>query len=122
LLRCGLVADLQKTSLCSFDHIPEGEARGFSLDKLGAIFGVRKDGQLYFYQNTCPHAGFELNWLPDRFLDPSRRYIQCTAHGALFDISGGTCIAGPCHGKALRAVPFDVEDGTIYLQLTKPGD
>ena len=37
------------------------------------------------YLNRCPHAGRQLNFLPDRFLTPDGELIQCLQHGALFE-------------------------------------
>jgi nitrite reductase/ring-hydroxylating ferredoxin subunit len=44
----------------------------------------------------CPHLGIPLNWAPERFLDLDGTLIQCSSHGALFQIDSGECIAGPC--------------------------
>jgi nitrite reductase/ring-hydroxylating ferredoxin subunit len=105
-----------QSPLCSVEDIPENGSKGFSLDKHKTIFAIRKDGQVYVYKNTCPHAGLELNWMPDRFLDRDKEYILCSAHGAMFEISSGFCIAGPCAGSSLQPVAHTVEDGRIYLQ------
>ena len=40
---------------------------------------------------------------------------MCAAHGASFALDSGDCIAGPCKGDRLRAVPVDVRDGQVYL-------
>jgi len=73
---------------------------------------------LYLYRNRCPHAGLPLNWAPDRFLDSTRRFILCAAHGAMFAIDSGDCIAGPCPGASLTAVPHDIDDqGDIWLEV-----
>ncbi|WP_408005462.1 Rieske (2Fe-2S) protein [Pseudomonas huanghezhanensis] len=65
---------------------------------------VRRAGQVYAYQNRCPHRGVPLEWLPDQFLDTSASLIRCATHGALFLIEDGQCIAGPCEGKSLTPV------------------
>ena len=41
--------------------------------------------------------------------------IQCANHGALFVIENGECVAGPCSGEALVALPFDIVDGYVEL-------
>jgi len=101
--------------LCAVDDIPTGGAKGFQLDKFNSIFAVRKEGELYLYRNRCPHARLELNWMPDRFLDRSRDYIMCAAHGALFQIDSGKCISGPCPGTQLSPVAHTIVDGQLYL-------
>lgn len=106
---------LQGTHLCAIDDIPADGAKGFKLDKFNSIFAVRKGKELYLYRNRCPHARLELNWMPDRFLDITRNYILCAAHGALFKIDSGDCVSGPCPGTQLSTVPHTITNGQIYL-------
>jgi nitrite reductase/ring-hydroxylating ferredoxin subunit len=105
-------------TLCRIDDIPEGGAKGFSLsaaDGPGDIFLVRTHGRVHAYVNSCPHIGTPLEFLPDRFLTRDGRQILCSTHGARFEIATGFCVAGPCRGLALRAVPVKVENGLILL-------
>ena len=97
-------------------EIPEGESRGYDLPD-NPVFVVHRDGQLYGYRNSCPHLGIQLEWQPHQFLDSEGYFIQCSSHGALFNVADGLCVAGPCSGKALQAVPLEVRDGDVYLQL-----
>jgi len=41
-------------------------------------------------------------------------------HGALFEIDTGACVAGPCMGKALRALPVRVTQGYVMLDENVP--
>lgn len=91
------------------DHCLEFEHNGRQ------CFAVKKDGQIYLYENRCPHLGIELNWQENQFLDPDNALIQCSTHGALFRIDNGQCVSGPCLGDQLRVIDFDVRDGIIYL-------
>jgi len=102
------------TVLCKVSEIEEDSARGFDIDGQ-SVFAVKKDGQLFVYINSCPHIGIPLEFQPDEFLDMEKRFIQCANHGALFEIETGDCIAGPCAGQALKAVPFNIEDEHIRL-------
>jgi naringenin degradation protein FdeD len=94
--------------LCRAGDIPEGGGRGFVFGG-GAdqrrVFVVRHKGVLYAYRNSCPHVGTPLDFMPDRFFDPSGTLLQCATHGAQFRIEDGTCVAGPCLGKRLTPVP-----------------
>lgn len=82
------------------------------------IILVRKSGQIYGYRNSCPHTGGPLDWIPDQFLDLDRAHIQCATHDALFRITDGVCIAGPCTGEQLTRVPVTKgADGEIMLSL-----
>lgn len=107
----------KQSALCAVEDIPEGGSKGFAFDEHSTVFAVRKQGELFFYRNSCPHAGLELNWMPDRFLDRDKKFILCTAHGAMFEIASGLCIAGPCAGSSLKQVAHFVEEGLIYLQV-----
>jgi nitrite reductase/ring-hydroxylating ferredoxin subunit len=82
------------------------------------ILVVRRGEHVYGYLNTCPHAGGPLDWVPDRFLDLAREYIQCATHGALFRIADGVCVYGPCAGDRLTPVPTVVEAGEVVLVAT----
>lgn len=100
--------------LCASDEIPERGSKGFDLGDT-QLFAVRKRGQVYVYENRCPHAGLPLNWQPDQFLDYDRELILCAAHGALFQIENGRCVAGPCPGRSLKSLPCREENGQVIL-------
>lgn len=102
--------------LCHRDAVPEDGAKGFTLGE-HSLFAVKRDGGLYVYRNSCPHLGIELNWTEDQFLDLDGALIQCATHGALFAIDTGECLAGPCRGAYLQAVPFTLADGWIDVTL-----
>jgi len=104
------------TILCHIDDLPEGSAKGFSLQS-DSLFALRYDGQFFVYRNSCPHLGVELNWLEDQFLDADNTLIQCATHGALFAIDSGECLAGPCRGKHLQAIPFEIVDSRILVRV-----
>lgn len=79
-------------------------------------FVVRRGGDVHAYQNFCVHVGHPLNWKPDGFLTKDKSQIICSSHGALYDITTGECVAGPCRGKELRRVHCEVRDGAIIVQ------
>jgi nitrite reductase/ring-hydroxylating ferredoxin subunit len=79
-------------------------------------FVVRRGQALFVYRTRCPHTGASLNLMPDRFLDYDRQYIQCSTHGALFEMDSGKCVAGPCAGQYLDIVPCHIENGVLYLK------
>lgn len=101
--------------LCSLSDIPESGSR--ALEHNGEpLFAVKKAGQVYLYRNDCPHDYIPLNHEPDEFLDASGTLIECANHGALFTIESGDCVAGPCVGECLEAVPFEIKDGYLYCE------
>ena len=90
------------------------------LDGPRAIFVVRKGQSVRGYVNACPHQGTPLDWRPQGFMSEDGRHIQCTTHGALFEIENGRCIAGPCAGDGLTAVALTVDDdGVVSLSSGK---
>ena len=102
--------------LCTSHGLAEGQSRAFSVDGI-ELFGVRRQGQVYLYRNRCPHRGIPLNWVEDAFLDDSASLIHCAHHGALFLIESGECVAGPCAGQSLRAIPCREDAQGIWVQL-----
>ena len=106
--------DSTSTWLCSIGDIPEGGAKGFTLNEV-SIFGVKKQGEIYLYQNQCPHLGVEMEWQDDAFLNPDSSLIQCSMHGALFVIEDGSCISGPCTGGQLTMIKSKTRDGAVYV-------
>ena len=104
-------------ALCRLHDIPDGAARGFgpALGGFTGLFAVRQGDQAFVYVNCCPHVGASLDWAPDRFLTADGTAIVCAAHGALFGIGDGVCIAGPCVGQGLERVPSQVVDGVLMV-------
>lgn len=100
--------------ICKLSEIPEGETRGFSVSALEG-FVVHKNAQILAYRNACPHIGMNLEFAPDKFLDPEGKFIQCSMHGALFNIGNGECIHGPCLGDHLEALTIEITEGEVFL-------
>lgn len=84
-------------------------------------FLIYKDNEVYSYRNQCPHTGVNLEWIENQFLDGSNKFIQCATHGALFKISNGLCIHGPCLGEHLKPVENMQINNTIYLLFSENG-
>ena len=85
--------------LCPSSHLAEGNSRGFLVDER-RLFAVRRDGRAYVYLNRCPHRGIPLEWQPDAFL-----------------IESGECVAGPCAGERLRALPCREDAEGLWVEL-----
>ena len=109
-----------KTRLCPANSIEDPGSKGFEItsgeDSL-SLFVVHRDGEFHAYRNSCPHTGASLEWQEDRFLDQGNDFIQCSTHDALFEIRTGLCIAGPCVGDSLTALPVELDQGDIVVQL-----
>ena len=83
-----------------------------------AFFVVKKDAAVYAYRNKCPHTGAPLEWVPDQFLDMDNSFIQCAIHGALFRVSDGVCLRGPCAGLGLSELPVQIRAGEILVDVS----
>lgn len=104
--------------LCRLTDLDATGSRGFSVgegDWPLRGFIVKTATGIAAYVNYCPHAGHPLNLRPDKFLTPDRNLILCCSHGALFARDNGLCIAGPCAGRSLTAIPVEVVGGCVML-------
>jgi nitrite reductase/ring-hydroxylating ferredoxin subunit len=110
-----------RSGLCRLDDIEDPGSRGFPVTSTGGLMDmlvVRQGGCVYGYLNTCSHTGGPLDWVSDQFLDLDREYIQCATHAALFRITDGVCVYGPCVGDRLTSVPMAVEAGEVILLVS----
>ncbi len=105
------------TRLCRLDDIADPGARSFDFrdgDAIFAGFVVRRGETVVGYVDHCPHAGWRLGSLDDRYLNRAGDHILCFGHGALFRIDDGAAVAGPCPtGSALTTWPVVVRDGDV---------
>lgn len=104
----------QELPLCALSDLAEQEAMEMLVEGR-QLFALRVDNHIYAYWNICPHMGIPLNWVPNRFLDFDKALIQCSSHGALFNIETGKCIAGPCNGESLTAVELRRDKGRYFI-------
>jgi nitrite reductase/ring-hydroxylating ferredoxin subunit len=111
--------------LCSLADLADGASRGFVLGgggggdsgdwPLRGLVVQARAGVVRAFLNWCPHAGHPLNLKPHGFLSPDGTLLMCHSHGALFEKEGGLCVAGPCAGRSLRAIPIEVDAGLVML-------
>ena len=81
-------------------------------------FVLRFGGQLYAYQNRCPHRGTPLDADGDRLFDGME--LICATHGARFTPDGGRCVAGPCAGDRLRRLGVDIDGDRVVIDRLGP--
>jgi nitrite reductase/ring-hydroxylating ferredoxin subunit len=101
----------EKIFLCASDDLWE-RGRGIRFDVATpggpeCAFAVRFEGKPFAYLNRCMHLPQELDWNAGEFFDDESQYIVCASHGALYRPQDGTCVAGPCRGARLIAVPVE---------------
>jgi nitrite reductase/ring-hydroxylating ferredoxin subunit len=79
-----------------------------------SILLYRDDDYLQAWLNICPHAGRRLDYAPGKFLMQDGDLV-CAAHGASFRLDSGECVAGPCRGSSLKAVPVQWLNDAVCL-------
>jgi nitrite reductase/ring-hydroxylating ferredoxin subunit len=104
--------------VCALAELDDPGSRAFTIGRgdwplRGLV--VRRGTEVHAYFNRCPHAGHPLNLRPHDFLTPDRSLLLCHSHGALFELTTGLCVAGPCAGASLRRVPVEVVGGYVLL-------
>jgi len=108
------------TDLCAVDDIPPGAGRVFAFgegkDARGVVVLRESAGDaVTAYVNLCPHFWIPLHVhaTPTTFRD----HVLCATHYAAFRFSDGLCVEGPCEGSSLGAVPFEIRDGRVAVNL-----
>jgi nitrite reductase/ring-hydroxylating ferredoxin subunit len=98
---------LRDGALAEFEAVVEGAAESLIVHRSG--MSVRA------WLNVCPHEGRRLDWAPGQFLLGKDGLLVCAVHGASFELTHGACVAGPCRGESLRAVPLRVEGDAVWI-------
>ncbi len=96
------------------DDFDDNSSTSLQADGL-ELLAVKRFGELFLYENRCPHAGTELDPMGGSVASPDGLLLVCQHHGAEFLSDTGECVAGPCLGDSLRPIPFTLAEGTIYL-------
>ena len=102
--------------LCALSEIADPGGKSFRFregSRLFAGFVVRQGDGAAGYVDSCPHAGWPLAPMDDRYLTRDGRHILCAGHGALFRLDG-MCVAGPCEGERLYGWAVEVRDGVVW--------
>tara|TARA_B100000315_G_scaffold223256_1_gene227889 strand:- start:13163 stop:13498 length:336 start_codon:yes stop_codon:yes gene_type:complete len=109
---------MSSTEICKLDDVPDNDAKGMVAEVDGKqrnIFVARKGEQAFAYLNWCPHNQVLIDQIPNKFFNADYSLIQCSKHGALFQIEDGLCVEGPCEGESLKSLTTSVENGMICL-------
>ena len=113
------MAKSDRRRLCHLEQLAPGQSLGFRMESVGQddFFLVNDRGNIFGYKNSCPHwPGSTMPVRRNRYLDSESRHIVCSGHGALFEISSGLCVKGPCLGLRLSSVSLEVtETGEIFF-------
>ena len=104
--------------LCALAALPDGRAT--VIDEPGAkleetIVLVRRGDDIAGFVNQCPHMGFALDWKAERIALDGGAFVRCIHHNAVFRVTDGLCVSGPCPGEHLTAVTLAIVDGAVVL-------
>ncbi len=100
-------SDLPQVGIVAVEAVIDGE-------KESIIVHCAPD-RIVAWLNVCPHQGRRLDYVPGKFLIDKGRLV-CAAHGAVFRLGDGECIAGPCRGASLRELAVQLkENGELVI-------
>lgn len=70
------------------------------------------DGGYYALEDKCSHQDFELS---AGTFDAGSATVECTLHGAKFDVRDGRALCAPAYAPVPR-FPVKVEDGAVWTR------
>ena len=76
---------------------------------------MHKDGEFYAYKNLCMHLPVTLDLNDNQFFTHDKRALQCSMHGAIFEIDSGECTHGPCQGAYLQKLELKEEESRVVI-------
>ena len=105
-------------NVAKLSTIEEGSASGAVIELADGhrhLILTRKADEVNVFLNSCPHTGVRLDWKVGVFLTVDKAHLQCSTHGALFELDSGFCVAGPCNNQCLVKLQTKVYDQAIYV-------
>ena len=100
------IAKLQTQYCLGFDPLEHGK---------DTIFAIWHNHEILIYRNQCPHEPVTMEYRRHQFLTKDRSQIICYAHGARFEPTTGECVHGPCLGKQLKKIAYQLINEVIYV-------
>ncbi|PSN95601.1 hypothetical protein B9Q04_08675 [Candidatus Marsarchaeota G2 archaeon BE_D] len=73
---------------------------------------VEYEGKLYCFDGLCPHEQGPLE-----FGQMSGKYLYCSYHQAVFDVTSGKPLPGSPTENVLSSHPVSIRDDTVYVML-----
>ena len=104
----------------SVADLGDGDVRHFHFERDGERLGafvVAHEGALHVYVNRCPHVTYSLDFGDGRVQDPTRRFLQCYSHGAMFLPESGECFMGPVVGRRLERLPAERDGDDLLVEI-----
>ena len=106
------------TDVCAAADVVDGKAKVVPIGRGWPgveLIVVREGTVVCAYINECAHMAVPLNLLDDFGVATTRHQMHCDHHYATFRFSDGYCVAGPCEGDSLTAVPLATRAGRIVI-------
>ena len=97
--------------VCATNEMFPGESK-VVWDGDTPILVVNYDGDFYALEDRCTHEDFELS---AGTFDADAATIECTLHGASFDVRDGGVLCGPAYLPVAK-FPIRVEDGAVFTR------
>lgn len=112
-------------SIASVDGIPERglkfSYRDGPFEEQGILLRLA-DGTVRAFKNECRHLPMPLDDRePADLWDDDGHHLVCSSHGARYRPEDGLCVAGPCEGSHLKALPVIVHGGEVFLDDDRLG-
>ena len=102
--------------LCAVAELAAPGSKGFRFraeSRLFAGFVVRRGDEIRGWIDQCPHAGWPMGAMDDRYLTRDGDRILCAGHGGLFSLDG-LGVTTPCVGQRLTPWPVTVREGDVF--------
>lgn len=107
--------------MCREGELAHGTVRTsmLGLDRDGlpivALLLRDEDGRVVAYRNLCRHLPVPLDGGTGELLSGDGAHLVCGTHGAIYRLSDGYCVDGPCEGLSLERLHVRVEGGDVYV-------
>jgi len=98
---------------CATSELLPGERRVVWLDDTPVLL-VNLDGDCYALEDRCSHEDFDL---ASGELDMSAGSIECTLHGARFDVRDGRALCAPAT-TPVRSFPLRIEGDAVWVNIS----
>jgi len=101
-----------KVKVCKVDDIPEMSMKSFDINGEPVLVANVKGGY-YSISDLCSHA---MAYLSEGELLPEDCHVQCSDHGAIFDLKTGEAVALPAV-SSVSSYPVTVEDDHLIIEM-----
>lgn len=91
-------------------EVPAGGLRAVSTDA-GPVVLANVDGDIYALEDRCSHQDYPLS-----AGELEHDELECTFHGARFDVCSGRALQLPAIGP-VRTFEVDVRDDDVFIRL-----